>query len=102
MTERFEKSIHTLELPQVLELLAHQAVSQEAQERARNLRPATDPEDVERLQAETSAARSMMDRGHAPGFADLRPVEAALQRASLGGSLKTTKMLRVARLFHLS
>ncbi len=96
MTERFEKSIHTLELPQVLELLAHQAVSQEAQERARNLRPATDPEDVERLQAETSAARSMMDRGHAPGFADLRPVEAALQRASLGGSLNTRELLNVA------
>ncbi len=96
MTERFEKSIHTLELPQVLELLAHQAVSQEAQERARNLRPATDPEDVERLQAETSAARSMMDRGHAPGFADLRPVEAALQRASLGGSLSTRELLNVA------
>ncbi|MCC8183155.1 MAG: endonuclease MutS2 [Clostridiales bacterium] len=96
MTERFEKSIHTLELPQVLELLARQAVSQEAQERARNLRPATDPEDVERLQAETSAARSMMDRGHAPGFADLRPVEAALQRASLGGSLNTRELLNVA------
>ncbi|HIS52475.1 MAG TPA: endonuclease MutS2 [Candidatus Onthomonas avicola] len=96
MTERFEKSIRTLELPQVLELLAAQASSLAAQERARALRPETDLEEVRRLQAETSAARALLDVGRAPNFAGLRPVEAALQRASLGGSLNPRELLDIA------
>ena len=35
MTDLFEKSIQTLELPRVLELLAAQAVTEEGKERAR-------------------------------------------------------------------
>lgn len=95
MTELFEKSIHTLELPRVLELLAHQAVSQEAQARARSLRPSVDMEEVALLQSETSAARAMMDLGHTPGFGELRPVEASLQRASLGGALNPGELLEI-------
>ncbi len=96
MTERFEKSIATLELPQVLELLAAQAASMAAQERARALRPETDLEEVRRLQAETSAARALLDVGRAPNFAGLRPVEAALQRAALGGALNPRELLDIA------
>ena len=40
--ELFEKSIRTLELPKVLEMLAHEAVTDEGKERCRNLRPFTD------------------------------------------------------------
>ena len=93
MTERFEKSIRTLELPRVLELLAHHAVSQEAKERALALRPATELEDVQRLQAETAAAVAMSNLGNAPGFGDLKPVAASLQRASLGGALNPNKQI---------
>ena len=96
MTERFEKSIRTLELPQVLELLAKKAVSPEAQERCRAMRPSGDLKDVRILQAETSAARSMMDLGHTPTFGGLKPVDAALQRASLGGALNPRELLDVA------
>ncbi len=46
MTDLFEKSIHTLELPRVLSLLADQAVTEEGKERARRLRPETDPAEV--------------------------------------------------------
>ena len=56
MDELFDKSIRTLELPRVLELLANQATSAAAKERARGLTPLTDAEDVERLQEETGAA----------------------------------------------
>ena len=97
MTERFEKSIRTLELPRVLELLAHHAVSQEAKERALALRPATELEDVQRLQAETAAAVAMSNLGNAPGFGDLKPVAASLQRASLGGALNPKELLDIAR-----
>ena len=50
MSELFEKSLRTLELPRVLEMLSAQAVSDEAKRRCLALRPETDVEDVERLQ----------------------------------------------------
>ncbi len=41
MTDLFEKSIQTLELPKVLERLAEQAVTEEGKERCLALRPLT-------------------------------------------------------------
>ena len=52
MTDLFEKSIQTLELPRVLELLAAQAATEEGKDRCRALRPFTDPDEVARLQRE--------------------------------------------------
>ena len=46
MSELFDKSIRTLELPRVLQLLADQAVSEEAKALALAVRPETDYEDV--------------------------------------------------------
>ena len=43
MTDLFEKSIHTLELPRVLALLAAEAVTDEGKERCAILRPSKDP-----------------------------------------------------------
>ena len=56
MSELFDKSIHTLELPTVLRMLADQASSGEARERALKTVPQTNLEDVARLQDETDAA----------------------------------------------
>ena len=56
MTELFEKSIHTLELPKVLDLLAAQAVTEEGKRRARELRPETDPDEVAKRLKESSGA----------------------------------------------
>ena len=50
MTDLFEKSIITLELPRVLEQLADCAATQEGKERALSLQPMTDPEEVQRAQ----------------------------------------------------
>ena len=44
MSELFEKSIRTLELPAVLEKLAAKAVSQAAKDRCLKLTPSTDVE----------------------------------------------------------
>ena len=63
MSELFEKSIRTLELPAVLEQLAAQAVSDEAKDRSRRLFPSTDYDEVCRLQDETEAARGMGSSG---------------------------------------
>ena len=58
MSELFDKSIRTLELPRVLQLLSEQAVSPEAKELALAVRPETDYEDVLRL----LASRSLLER----------------------------------------
>ena len=69
MTELFEKSIHTLELPRVLELLAAEAVTDEGKELCRSARPSADKTEVLRLQKQTSAAFDMLAcrRGCAAG-----------------------------------
>ncbi len=96
MTELFEKSIRTLELPRVLELLAAQAVTEEGKERCLALRPLTDPDDVERRLAETTAAVELMVRKGSPALSEVKPVGASLQRADMGGSLNTVELLAIA------
>ena len=56
MSELFDKSIRTLELPRVLQMLADQAVSAEAKTRALAVRPETEPEEVLHLLDQTDAA----------------------------------------------
>ena len=96
MTDLFEKSIQTLELPRVLELLAAQAVTQEGKEQALRLRPLTDPEDVSRRLQETTAAVDMMVLKGSPAFSGVKPVAGSLQRADMGGSLNTRELLDIA------
>ena len=98
MTDLFEKSIQTLELPRVLELLAAQAATEEGKDRCRALRPFTDPDDVQRLQKETSAACSMIILRGTPPLSGVRPVAASLQRADMGGALNTRELLDIAAL----
>lgn len=98
MTDLFEKSIQTLELPRVLELLAAQAVTGEGKERCRALRPFIDPDDVQHRLAETSAALSMIVLKGGPALSGVKPVAAALQRAQMGGALNTRELLDVAAL----
>ena len=96
MTDQFEKSMETLELPRVLSLLADQAVTEEGKERARRLRPETDPAEVAlRLQETTAAVNKMVLRG-SPSFSGVKPVAGSLQRADMGGSLNTRELLDIA------
>ena len=96
MTDLFEKSIQTLELPRVLEMLAEQAATREGKDRALALRPMTDRDDVQRAQDETAAAVKMLVLRGTPGLGDVKPVGASLQRADMGGSLNTRELLDVA------
>ena len=98
MSELFEKSIRTLELPRVLERLAEQAVSAEAKERALSLRPETETEEVLRAQDQTDAARDMIGLRGSPSFSGIRPVAEALDRADRGGALNTRELLTIAEL----
>jgi len=98
MTQLFEKSIRVLELPRVLELLEHHAVSAAAKERARNLSPSTELDEVRRLLDETDAARGMIALKGSPSFGGVKPVSEALGRAQRGGMLNTRELLDIAGL----
>ena len=98
MSELFEKSIRTLELPRVLELLKEQAVSPEAKERALRIRPETETEEVLRLLDQTDAARSMIGLYGAPSFSGVKSVAESLSRADRGGSLNTGELLTISGL----
>ena len=96
MTDLFEKSMRTLELPRVLELLSEQAVTEEGKEKALALRPLTDVDDVRRRLAETTAAVGMVTLRGTPSFSGVKPVSASLQRADMGGALNTRELLDIA------
>ena len=98
MSELFDKSIRTLELPRVLQLLSEQAVSAEAKERALRVRPETETEEVLRLLDQTDAARQMIGLHGSPSFSGVKPVAEALGRADRGGSLNTRELLTIADL----
>ena len=90
------KSLRTLELPAVLELLAAEAVSGAARERARALAPSGDRAEVSRRLDETSAAAKMMVVSGSPSFSGVKDVRASLQRADMGGVLNTRELLDIA------
>ena len=93
----FEKSLITLELPAVLEMLAQQAVGETAKERALALTPASDSAEVRRRLEETTAAKTMMTVRGSPSFAGVKDVWPSLSRADLGGALNTRELLDIAR-----
>jgi len=96
MTEMYEKSLRTLELPAVLALLANEAVSLPAKEKVQMLGPADTEYEVKRRLGETSAAKSMMVLKGSPSFGGVRDVRSSLTRANLGGMLNTRELLDIA------
>ncbi len=100
MSKLFDKSIRTLELPRVLQLLSEQAVSPEAKELALAVRPETDYEDVLRLLDQTDGARAMIVLRGAPGFSGVKPVKDLLDRADRGGSLNIPELIRIGDLLY--
>ena len=93
----FEKSLLTLELPAVLNMLASEAVSEPAKELALDLRPSTEEAEVRRRLSETTAAKTMMVVRGSPSFSGVKDVRASLARADLGGALNTRELLDIAR-----
>ena len=102
MNTLFEKSIRTLELPGVLEMLASLAVSDAAKEKCRGLSPVCDLEEAVRLQEETQSARERLGLYGSPSFSGVKDVSRALNRADHGGVLNTRELLDVADLLTAS
>ena len=96
MSELFDKSIRTLELPRILALLADQTNSETARERTLAIFPRTEVREVERLQDETDAARDMIGLRGSPAFSGIKSVSESLYRADRGGMLNTRELLDIA------
>ena len=96
MSELFDKSIRTLELPAVLNMLSEQTNSAESREKALAIVPLTDVDDVKCLQDETDAARDMIGLKGSPAFSGIKPVAESLYRADHGGALNTRELLDIA------
>jgi len=94
----FEKSLKILELPDILEMLAAEAVSESAKDAATELRPNVDMETVKVTLSETTAAKNMMVLRQSPPFSGVKNIKSAVKRADMGGVLSTTELLSVAAL----
>ncbi len=92
----YEKSLQTIELPAVLELLAGKASSEGARALARALRPASETGRVRERLAETTCAKTMVETKGSPSFSGLKDVRPALARADMGGMLNTRELLDIA------
>ena len=92
----FEKSLNTLELPEVLKKLANEAVSETAKELCLSLKPSCSAEEVQHNLEQTNSAYRMIVSHGSPGFSSLKDVRAYLNRAELGGSLNTRELLDIS------
>ena len=96
MSELYEKSLHKLELDQVLQLLADCAGSSEGKAACLRLMPSSDLDIVQEMLNETTAASDLCTRKGNPSFSDVKDVGASLERADRGGSLQCKELLAIA------
>ncbi len=96
MNELYKKSLHTLELDRVLEMLSDCCITEEGKERAGKLVPTSDAEEVSGLLKETTDACHMVELKGTPALRDVKDVKPSLERADRGGSLNAVELLRIA------
>ncbi|MBR4232880.1 MAG: endonuclease MutS2 [Oscillospiraceae bacterium] len=92
----FEKSLETIELPAVMNMLAAEAVGAAAKEAVLAIAPSSDIYEVTRRQAETTAAKRMMETKGSPGFGGVSDIRGSVRRADMGGMLNTVELLGIA------
>ena len=93
-----EKSLATIELPKILELLAAEAATPPAKELCRQLRPETSLTQCEKLQQETEDASRLIGLQGSPAFSGVKDISNALERAEKGGFLNPVELLAVGAL----
>jgi len=98
----FEKSLRILELHDILEMLAAEAVCMTAKDAALELRPYTDIYEVVTNLSETTAAKNMMVLRQSPPFSGVKDIRNSVKRAYMGGSLNIRELLDVAELLRAS
>jgi DNA mismatch repair protein MutS2 len=91
-----EQALDALELPAVLEQLAAATGTPYGDERARSLRPDTDPNDVARRQLLTTEGIALLDNAAEPPLQGIRDIRAAAGRAARDGVLTADALADIA------
>jgi DNA mismatch repair protein MutS2 len=89
------KTLGTLELTTVRELLAEHTSFAPGRERALSLEPETDLAAAERLQDETAAAKALVRATPSAGLRGAQDIRDPLRRADLGGILDPEQLLAI-------
>ncbi|MDR0813547.1 MAG: endonuclease MutS2 [Oscillospiraceae bacterium] len=100
MTPLFQKSLNTLEFPQVLRLLSKEAQSQPGASACLALLPKTDPEDVRELLTETEDAGVQTRVRGIPDLGGVTDIRETVQRARLSGTLSCAELLAVRNVLY--
>ncbi len=95
-TAFYEKSMQTMELPAILQMLREEAVCESARDEALKLKPSDILSEVSARLQETTDAKRMISTKGTPPLSDIREVSGSLARARLGGMLNTRELLDVA------
>ena len=96
MSELYQKSLHKLELDQVLTMLSGCAGSQQGKEACLALLPCSDLEQVREMLAQTTAASDMQTKKGHLSFGEVTDILPSLERADRGGSLQCRELLKIA------
>lgn len=91
-----DRNLKALELDKILEMLAQEASSKDAQESALKLRPKNTVAEVDYILKETDAAYVLTAKFGAPSFYGLKNVNNAVKRAEAGAGLGMRELLDVA------
>jgi len=94
----YEKSLAILELPEILDMLAGEAVCETAKDAARTLYPSNESHIIKSRLDETTAAKNMMTLRSSPPFSGVKDIRGSLRRADMGGMLNTVELLSIAAL----
>lgn len=92
------KIFDILEFPKIQEMLEKHATSQPGMAICRSLMPETDPDTIQRLQDETSAARERIKHNHELSFAKVTDLSSVLERLEAGNPLSPGELLRISDL----
>ncbi len=92
----FEKSLRVLELPEVIEMLRAETVSEPAGELADKVRPSSNIYEIRQWQKEVSDAKALIAINGNPPFYCIKDVSGSLARADIGGMLNTRELLDIA------
>ena len=93
-----DKNLKVLELDKILKLLANEASSEEARNKALNLTPSNDIVKVNKLLKETFDAHMLIARFGSPSFGDVCNIKAQLERSKINSVLTMAEFLKIARL----
>jgi len=101
MAYKTEKTIKTLELDKILQMLSDEATNADAKEISLSIKPETDINAVNRSLGETFDAYNFMSRYSAPSFGSAVNVASPLSRAAASAVLSTRELLDIAEVLRV-